>query len=540
MENLYDVIIVGGGPAGLTAALYLARARYRALVIERENFGGQITITEDVVNYPGVIKTSGKELTKSMRIQAQNFGAEFLNAEVNDLDLNEDIKTVRTSKGEFKSFGVVIATGASPRMTGFKGEKEYKGRGVAYCATCDGEFFKGKDVFVVGGGFAAAEESVFLTRFASHVTILIREEDFTCAKATADLARNNDNITIYTNTEVVEAAGDEFLRTLTYKNNITGEITKYKAPNDDTYGIFVFAGYEPQVALVKDKVRMTDNGYIWTDVDKKTNINGVYAAGDVCDKVLRQVVTATSDGAVAATELEKYVANMHKKTGIIPQVKSVELNSDKKSSVDTTNESGGIFDSDIVNSLKTVFEKMENSLILELCLDDRTVSDELESYVKELVEYTDKLDIKVNKDINELLPCVRVLDKEGKFTGMSFHGVFGGHEFTSFILGLYNISGPGQPIAPEVRDRVEAIDKNIDIKLLVSLSCTMCPDLVIAAWRIGALSDKVDVKTFDINHFGELKDKYKVMSVPCMIINDEHVYFGKKNIEQILDIIDTI
>lgn len=183
---MYDAVIVGGGPAGLTAALYLARARYRVVVVEKEHFGGQITITAEVVNYPGVARTSGTALTEAMRQQAQSFGAEFLLAEVQSLRMDGDIKTVHTSRGVLKCFGVLLATGAHPRTVGFAGEEEFRGRGVAYCATCDGEFFTGKDVFVVGGGFAAAEESVFLAKYARHVTILLRESDFTCAAAAAE------------------------------------------------------------------------------------------------------------------------------------------------------------------------------------------------------------------------------------------------------------------------------------------------------------------------------------------------------------------
>ena len=211
MENLYDVIIIGGGPAGLTAAIYLARAKYRVLVAEKKEFGGQITITSEVVNYPGIMKISGKELTDNMRAQAQNFGAEFMIADVLGLDVSEKIKTVKTDKGDLKAFGILIATGAHPRMIGFDGEAEFKGHGVAYCATCDGEFFTDKEIFVVGGGYAAAEEAVFLTRYGKHVTILVREDDFTCAKAVADKAKEEGveirfyNI-IYKAVEDMEAA----------------------------------------------------------------------------------------------------------------------------------------------------------------------------------------------------------------------------------------------------------------------------------------------------------------------------------------------
>ena len=191
MDNLYDVVVVGGGPAGLTAALYLARAKYRVLVLEKEQLGGQITITSEVVNFPGVYKTSGRELTETMRKQAESFGAEFMLAEATGFELTGKIRKVITSRGEISCFGILLATGAHPRKIGFDGEEKFKGHGVAYCATCDGEFFAGKEVFVIGGGFAAAEESVFLTRYAKHVTVLVRGEDFSCAKNTADAAKNH-------------------------------------------------------------------------------------------------------------------------------------------------------------------------------------------------------------------------------------------------------------------------------------------------------------------------------------------------------------
>ena len=178
MDNLYDVVVVGGGPAGLTAALYLARAKYRVLVLEKEQLGGQITITSEVVNFPGVYKTSGRELTETMRKQAESFGAEFMLAEATGFELTGKIRKVITSRGEISCFGILLATGAHPRKMGFDGEEKFKGHGVAYCATCDGEFFAGKEVFVIGGGFAAAEESVFLTRYAKHVTVLVRGEGF--------------------------------------------------------------------------------------------------------------------------------------------------------------------------------------------------------------------------------------------------------------------------------------------------------------------------------------------------------------------------
>ena len=534
MNNLYDVVVVGGGPAGLTAALYLARAKYRVVVVEKEHFGGQITITHEVVNYPGVERTSGAELTESMRKQAQNFGAEFMLAQVEGLDMSGDVKTVKTSRGELKTFGVLLATGAHPRMIGFKGEEEFRGRGVAYCATCDGEFFTGKEVFVVGGGFAAAEEAVFLTKYASHVTILVREPDFTCASATADPAKNHPKITVHYNTEVEEVMGDTALRAIRYRSNQSGEVTEYRAAEGDNIGVFVFAGYAPATGLVKGLAELNEQGYILTDRDLKTSVDGLYAAGDVCVKALRQVVTAVGDGALAATELEKYAAALQRKTGLIPEkpVAAAPRQEEKTTAKVQTN---GFFDEAMLAQLNTVFGRMESSLVLELSLDDRPISAELKGYMEELAALTDKLTVKVSEG-GEDAPCVRVCRENGQWTGLAFHGVPGGHEFTSFVLGLYNAAGPGQTLDTDVLAGVKAIDRKTDIKVLVSLSCTMCPELVTAAQKIAAENENVTAQVYDLNHFPDIKDRFRVMSVPCLVVNDgEKVSFGKKNVAQLLE-----
>ena len=296
--RFYDVAVIGGGPAGLTAALYLARARYRVLVLEKETFGGQITITEEVVNYPGVIQTTGRALTDTMRRQAEGFGAEFCLATVTGLEADGDIRTVHTDKGDFTCFGILIATGAHPRRIGFPGEDDFRGRGVAYCATCDGEFFAGKPVFVVGGGFAAAEESVFLTRYASHVTVLIRGADFTCAAAAAQPAREHPGITVLTHTEVVSVTGDSLPRVLRCRNTETGEETVF-AP-EEGFGVFIFAGYEPETALVRELVDTDQQGYILTDDARRTSRAGIYAAGDVSTVPYKQIIIAMGEGAKAA------------------------------------------------------------------------------------------------------------------------------------------------------------------------------------------------------------------------------------------------
>ena len=542
-KNLYDVAIIGGGPAGLTAALYLARACYRVIVLEKEKFGGQITITSEVVNYPGIEITDGKTLTEKMRVQAQNFGAEFKLAEVTSINMDNDVKEIETTKGKIQCLGVLLATGAHPRMIGFEGEAEYKGHGVAYCATCDGEFFTGKDIFVIGGGFAAAEESVFLTKYAKHVTILVREEDFTCAKATADETKANKDITVLYNKEVVRVEGDGVLRSITWKDLVSGEETTHKV-EDDTFGVFVFAGYEPETSLVKGLAEIDERGYIITDKSQMTTREGLFAAGDVCIKPLRQVVTAVGDGALAATELEKYVVKMHKKTGLVPEqpVREGSANNHgrppEKKMEKAEEGNNSLFTSDMLAQLNAVFGKMESKLVLSLGLDSRDSSNELKHYMEELVKLTDKLDIKLeeNAETSET-PYVKVCREDGSYSGLAFHGVPGGHEFTSFILGLYNVAGPGQQIEEDIKSRIQAVDKETKIRLMVSLTCTMCPDLVVAAQRIASLNPKVSTEVYDLNHFPDLRDKYQIMSVPCMVINDGKPNFGKKDISQVLDLI---
>jgi len=533
MQDLYDVIIVGGGPAGLTAALYLARARYRTLVLEKEKFGGQINITHEVVNYPGVFRTDGPALTETMRRQAESFGAEFMLAEVESLDLQGYIKTVRTSRGELKAFGVLLATGAHPRKIGFKGEYEYQGRGVAYCATCDGEFFTGKEVFVIGGGFAAAEEAVFLTKYARHVHILVRKGDFSCAAAACEPAKQHPKITVHYNTQVEEVFGDQMLRGIRYRDIPTGQVQEYRDPDGGNIGVFVFAGYEPATKLVRGIAELDEHGYVITDRNLKTSVEGLYAAGDVCVKQLRQVVTAVSDGAIAATELERYAASMHRKTGIQPKRADAVR---EEASKQTKAESSSLFDGQMLAQLNTVFSRMASPLVLSLELDERPVSAELRGYMEELAKLTDKLTLQVREG-GSGAPCVRVIRADGSDTGLAFHGVPGGHEFTSFVLGLYNAAGPGQPIDADVKTAVEALPVR-DVKVLVSLSCTMCPELVIAAQRIAAANERVRAEVYDLNHFPELREKYNVMSVPCLVIDDGAVVtFGKKNIRQLVDIL---
>ncbi|OZG68931.1 FAD-dependent oxidoreductase [Bifidobacterium eulemuris] len=584
-KDLYDVVVIGGGPAGLTAGLYLARARYRVLIVEKDDFGGQITITDEVVNYPGVGVTSGKALTATMRRQAADFGAEFLSAEVTGLDLDGDVKTVRTTRGDLRCFGVLVATGASPRKLGFAGEAEYAGRGVAYCATCDGEFFTGREVLVIGGGFAAAEEAVFLTKYASKVTMLIREEDFTCDASVAAGAKSNPKIEIHYETVLDGvSAGSGGLREATLRSVATGETRTWKPADDGTFGVFVFAGYVPATALVRGLVELDEQGYVVTDQFGRTSVDGVYAAGDLRQKHLRQVVTATADGAIAAVELERHAKECSERTGLVPPRPTQSVYEQQeaaaaaqapagttpspapvKRSADkaAAKKPGELFNDNVKAQLSMVFGKMARSVTLLLELDDTPLSRELEGFVGQMAALSDgKIAVRVSDVAGELdgdgrtvfdasvplppaRPCVRVCaageDGEPKPTGLAFHGVPSGHEFNSFVLGIYNASGLGQQLDADLDARIAGLDKSVDVTLLVSLTCTMCPDTVLAAQRIAAGNPRVTAEAYDISHFPELKEHYGVMSVPCIVIDREgepqRIEFGKKSVAQMLDLI---
>ena len=583
-DDLYDVIVVGGGPAGLTAGLYLARARYRVLILEKDDFGGQITITNEVVNYPGVGRTTGRALTQTMRQQAQDFGAEFLSAEAIGLDVHGDVKTVHTSRGDLKAFGILLATGASPRKLGFEGESEYAGRGVAYCATCDGEFFTGKEVLVVGGGFAAAEESVFLTTYASKVTVLVREQDFTCDATVAAAAKNNPKIEVRYQVELQGVtAGQGGLREAAILNRATGQTETWRPADGGTFGVFVFAGYVPATDLVRGVVELDDYGYVVTHGYLETSVPGVYAAGDLRAKNLRQVVTATADGAIAAVELERYAKRMSEKTGLMPQRPAsyvyeqstaktnaaslddtapapapAKRSADAAAAANAVRKSSELFSDATRQQLNVVFGRMSRPVTLALELDDTPLSTELRGFIDALValsggklkstvvdgEYKKDDTGRAVFDVDSVLPaarpCVRMV-VDGEPTGLAFHGVPSGHEFNSFVLGLYNVAGPGQPLGDDLIDRSRSITAPLDIMVLVSLTCTMCPETVLASQRIASLNPAVRAEAYDVAHFPELRDHYGAMSVPCIVITwadgTQQVEFGKKSIPQMLELV---
>ncbi|MEW9123517.1 MAG: thioredoxin-disulfide reductase [Thermotaleaceae bacterium] len=309
MDNVYDVVIIGSGPAGLSAGLYAARAKMKTLILEKNKVGGQISTTNEVANYPGsMANATGPGLTARMVEQVEEFGAERKKDTVHGVDFSEKIKTIKGEQGEYRAKSVIIATGAEPKPIGCPGEVELTGKGVSYCATCDADFFTDLEVFVVGGGDSAVEEAIYLTKFARKVTIVHRREELRAAKSIQEKAFKNSKIDFLWNTTIREIKGDGIVESIVFRNTLTDEIQEYHASEEDgTFGIFVFVGYQPLSDLYTGQIDLDPAGYIPTDDNMKTNIPGVFAAGDIRVKSLRQVVTAVADGAIAAVQAEKYI-----------------------------------------------------------------------------------------------------------------------------------------------------------------------------------------------------------------------------------------
>ncbi|SFM27773.1 thioredoxin-disulfide reductase [Pelosinus propionicus] len=299
----YDVIIIGAGPAGLTSALYSARSKLNTLYLETLGAGGQVAATDEIENYPGFARgISGFDLSLQMEEQALRFGAKPLLTKVIGLELAGPYRIVKTTKGDFISKIVIIASGATPKPLNCPGEFTYRTRGVSYCATCDGPFYEASNIIVVGGGNSAVEEACYLTKFANKVSLVHRRDALRATKIIQDRALTNPKLEFIWNTVIHEIRGDDIVQNVILKNLLTEELTEVPVN-----GIFIYVGNEPNTSFVKSLIELTEEGYIQTDEFMRTNIPGIYAVGDVRQKLLRQVVTAVSDGAIAAYHGEKYI-----------------------------------------------------------------------------------------------------------------------------------------------------------------------------------------------------------------------------------------
>ncbi|MCF7793997.1 MAG: thioredoxin-disulfide reductase [Candidatus Cloacimonetes bacterium] len=299
----YDVAIIGGGPAGLSAAIYSARGGLKTVVFEKALIGGQIVVTADVENYPGFENNvTGFEIADKMQKQAEKFEAEFKTEEVKAIGTEGLCKVVETTKGLYRVKSVILATGAHPRKLAVPGEEKYTGRGVSYCATCDGALYRDKIVAVVGGGDSAVEEAIFLTKFAKKVYIIHRRDELRAVKIVQERALKNEKIEIIWDSVVQAIEGGDFVEKLILFNKKTEKIREV-----EVNGLFIYVGIIPNSGLLESRVTFDEQGFIKTDGTMHTEIPGVYAAGDVTHKVLRQVVTASSDGATAAFSAEKWI-----------------------------------------------------------------------------------------------------------------------------------------------------------------------------------------------------------------------------------------
>ncbi|HQA59982.1 MAG: thioredoxin-disulfide reductase [Tepidanaerobacteraceae bacterium] len=300
---VYDVAVIGAGPAGLTAALYAARARLSTVVVEKMFPGGQAALTDIIENYPGFTEgISGIQLADAMKRQAERFGAEFTNGDVERIEKNDDLFTVFLKGESIKAKTVILAAGAQPRKLGVKGEKEFTGRGISYCATCDGAFYKDKPIAVVGGGDTAIQEALYLTRFASEIYVIHRRDQLRATKVLQERAFKNEKIKFVWDSVVKEIKGEGTVDEVVVENVKTGKLDSLRVD-----GIFIAIGHIPNTDFVKDLVQLNEQGYVITDAYMATNVPGIFAAGDMRQKDLRQVVTAVSDGAIAAVEAGKYL-----------------------------------------------------------------------------------------------------------------------------------------------------------------------------------------------------------------------------------------
>lgn len=306
-QSTYDVAIIGGGPAGYTAGIYAARASLNAAVFEQGMPGGQIATSDTIDNYPAFPSISGAELGMKMQEHSEQAGAQTIYEMVNNVHIDETGEfDFETDSATYHARSLIVATGARPRLAGFKGENDYRGRGISYCATCDGMFYRGKDLFVVGGGNSAVEEAMFLAKIAKHVTMVVRKNHFRASRGMVSRLLEHDNVSVRFNTSINEVTGGTLLNRIEFIDTTNGESRVEELP-EGSFGIFVFTGNDPVVDLVKDYVDLGSDGGVITDDSMMTKTPGLFCVGDMRTKQLRQVITAAADGAIAGTAAYRYL-----------------------------------------------------------------------------------------------------------------------------------------------------------------------------------------------------------------------------------------
>lgn len=314
MDNHFDVIVIGAGAAGLTAGIYLSRAKVKTLILNEGAVGGQMVLTHEIANYPGIENISGYELARNMKLQAQKFGCTIKsNIKITSFELKDTVKKVTVNnKDVYTSDAVIISTGGKSRMIGAVGEDKFKGKGISYCATCDGDFFQDKEIIVIGGGNSALEEAVSLTKYASKVTIVHQFDNFQAFEHYVDEAQKNEKIKFIMQSKIIEFVGDEKLESVKIQNQLTEEISEMKID-----GVFIFIGYVPNTEQLEEIVELNQWKEIVVDKNMKTDLNGVYAAGDSIQKRYRQVTTAVADGTIAALSTAEFINILKKEEAAV-------------------------------------------------------------------------------------------------------------------------------------------------------------------------------------------------------------------------------
>lgn len=546
-QHIYDLIIIGAGPAGLSAGLYAGRATLDTLILEGDTVGGQVTTTSVVYNYPAVAEVDGTKLMNQMQAQVTAFGVKIQQDQIVKFALDNDVKTLTGASGhQYQARAVIIATGAKPRQAGFKGEKQFRGHGVAYCSTCDGELFSGLQIFVIGGGYAAAEEADYLSRYGKHVTVLVRGDHFTCQPLVAARALDNPKVSVEYNTELKAVSGADYLTAATLVNNQTGEEQTYQLDHgDQTFGVFVYVGTEPATKELEGIVDLDDRGYIVTDQQGQTNLQGVYAAGDVIAKSLRQIITAASDGAEAATAAETYVTAQKQRLGIPihattkPQTSPVAQKTDLAEEQTMSQHTGAWLTPEIDQQLAPIFARLNKAITLQVLTDGSQLSDQLVSFVNEFASLDSHLTVEIRAANDEVhyLPQLRLINAAGHDTGLHYAGIPTGHELNSLVLGVYNVAGPGQTIDPTMEERIKHLPAT-EIRIGVSLTCHFCPDVVAACQRMASLNPQITATMIDLQHFPDLRKAKKIMSVPATMIGDSPVIFGSQTLVQLVEAVE--